>query len=74
MCLCGDVLYIQIKKWYVKFGATDSLKTFMTQHLGSLKCFLKNYSKEVLQARQDKSKTETKKFKIILKKSEYEMK
>ena len=25
MCLCGDVLYIQIKKWYVKFGATGSL-------------------------------------------------
>ena len=26
MCLCGDVLYIQIKKWYVKFGATGSLR------------------------------------------------
>ena len=26
MFLCGDVLYIQIKKWYVKFGATGSLK------------------------------------------------
>ena len=25
MFLCGDVLYIQIKKWYVKFGATGSL-------------------------------------------------
>ena len=25
MCLFGDVLYIQIKKWYVKFGATGSL-------------------------------------------------
>ena len=25
MCLCGNVLYIQIKKWYVKFGATGSL-------------------------------------------------
>ena len=26
MCLCEDVLYIQIKKWHVKFGATGSLK------------------------------------------------
>ena len=25
MCLCRDVLHIQIKKWYVKFGATGSL-------------------------------------------------
>ena len=28
MFLCGDVLYIQIKKWYVKFGATGSLSLF----------------------------------------------
>ena len=27
--LCGDVLYIQIKKWYVKFGATGSLSTLV---------------------------------------------
>ena len=26
MSLCGYVLYIQLKKWYVKFGATGSLK------------------------------------------------
>ena len=26
MSLCGDVLNIQIKKWYVKFGTTGSLK------------------------------------------------
>ena len=25
MSLCGYVLYIQLKKWYVKFGATGSL-------------------------------------------------
>ena len=25
MSLCGDILYIQIKNWYVKFGATGSL-------------------------------------------------
>ena len=29
MCLCGDVLYIQIKKWYVKFGATGSLSRIL---------------------------------------------
>ena len=35
MCLCGDVLYIQIKKWYVKFGATGSL-TVAPEYLGGL--------------------------------------
>ena len=25
MSLCGYVLYIQLKKWFIKFGATGSL-------------------------------------------------
>ena len=33
MSLCGYVLYIQLKKWYVKFGAKGSLNMILAVEL-----------------------------------------